>query len=166
MGFYSNYRVKRLGLDGVFDFMFSPADHDIPTSVAIDDVRNYPATHYEFRYTKQEHTPKGSFKPDTNVLQRIVTTLGIEKSECVYVGESVTKDVAMAKDANIDDVFAKYGRAQDTDAYELLKEVTHWSGKDVEREKKIGEREVTPTITLDENFAQLLQHFEFEDWNG
>ncbi len=72
----------------------------------------------------------------------------------------------MAKDANIDDVFAKYGRAQDTDAYELLKEVTHWSGKDVEREKKIGEREVTPTITLDENFAQLLQHFEFEDWNG
>jgi FMN phosphatase YigB (HAD superfamily) len=166
MGFYSNYRVRRLGLDGVFDFMFSPEDHDIPASISREDIRKYPASHYEFRYTKQRHTPKHSFKPDASVLAQIIETLGVDKSECVYVGDSPTKDVAMAQDAGVADVYAKYGRAQHTAAYELLREVTHWSDADVEREKKIGEREVQPSTVLDLNFGQMLNHFRFGDWNG
>jgi 3-hydroxyisobutyrate dehydrogenase-like beta-hydroxyacid dehydrogenase len=38
MAIYSNYRVRRLGLDGVFDFMFSPRDHDIPESISVEDL--------------------------------------------------------------------------------------------------------------------------------
>src|SRR5262249_21346375 len=139
MAFYSNYRVRRLGLDGVFDFMFSPEDHDIPQS--IQDIRKYPASHYEFRHTKQKHTPKGSMKPDAAVLLDIIKHLGVDKSDCVYVGDSLTKDVAMAQDAGVADVYAKYGWVQHTAAYALLREVTHWSNTDVEREKKIGERD-------------------------
>jgi hypothetical protein len=61
-----------LGLDGIFDFMFSPEDHDIPESISLDDIRKYPSSHYEFRYTKQQHTPRRSFKPDVIVLQKII----------------------------------------------------------------------------------------------
>ncbi|MEZ1583049.1 HAD hydrolase-like protein, partial [Pseudomonas aeruginosa] len=43
MAFYSNYRVKRLGLDGVLDFIFCPADHVLPEGVSVDDLRYYPA---------------------------------------------------------------------------------------------------------------------------
>ncbi len=166
MGFYSNYRVRRLGLDGVFDFMFSPADHDIPESISREELRKYPASHYEFRYTQARHTPKNSFKPDGRVLSQIVETLKVDKSECVYVGDSPTKDVAMAQDVGISDVYARYGRAQHTEAYDLLREVTHWSDADVEREKKIGEREVQPSTVLDSDFGQMLDHFRYGDWHG
>jgi FMN phosphatase YigB (HAD superfamily) len=166
MAFYSNYRVRRLGLDGVFDFMFSPKDHDIPESISLEDVRKYPASHYEFRYTKQERTPKDSLKPDATVLLKIIEDLGVDKSECVYVGDSPTKDVAMAQDAGVADVYARYGKAQHTDAYTLLREVTHWSDADVEREKRIGEREVQPSTTLESNFGDVLSHFHFGEWNG
>jgi FMN phosphatase YigB (HAD superfamily) len=166
MAFYSNYRVRRLGLDGVFDYMFSPQDHDLPDSISVDEIRKYPASHYRFQYTEQHHTPKNSFKPDAKVLLKIVKELGIDRPECVYVGDSLTKDVAMAQDAKITDVYAKYGRAQHTGAYALLREVTHWNDTDVQREKLIGEREVQPGIILESNFGQLLDHFEFGDRNG
>jgi phosphoglycolate phosphatase-like HAD superfamily hydrolase len=166
MAFYSNYRVRRLGLDGVFDFMFSPKDHDIPDSISVEDIRKYPASHYEFHYTKQERTPKNSFKPDTIVLLKIIQDLGVDKSECVYVGDSLTKDVTMAQDARVADVYARYGKAQYTDAYALLREVTHWSDAGVEREKRIGEREVQPSTILESNFGEILSHFHFGEWNG
>lgn len=166
MAFYSNYRVRRLGLDGVFDFMFSPEDHDIPAHIPIEDVRKYPAPTYDFRYTRQEHSPRDSFKPDAAVLLRIIDDLGVNISDCVYVGDSLTKDVAMARDAGVADAYAKYGRAQHTAAYALLREVTHWSDEDVEREKKIGEREITPGIVLESAFGQILDRFDFGVWDG
>lgn len=163
MAFYSNYRVRRLGLDGVFDFMFSPRDHDIPASISISDIRKYPASHYKLRYTKQRHTPKNSLKPDTAVLLKMISDLRFDRSECVYVGDSLTKDVAMAQDAKVANAYAKYGKAQHTKAYKLLREVTHWSDTDVQREKLIGERQVRPSVILASNFEQILRHFDFGD---
>jgi beta-phosphoglucomutase-like phosphatase (HAD superfamily) len=145
---------------------FSPRHHDIPESISVEELRKYPAEHYEFRYTKQRHTPKNSFKPDADVLLKIIDDIGVEKSQCVYVGDSPTKDVAMAQDAGVEYAYAKYGKAQHTEAYQLLREVTHWSDAAVEREKRIGERHVQPTIVLDQNFGQLLHYFQFGDWDG
>ncbi len=36
MAFYSNYRVRRLGLDGVLDYVFCPEDHVLPELVQED----------------------------------------------------------------------------------------------------------------------------------
>lgn len=166
MAFYSNYRVRRLGLDGVFDHVFSPADHDVPADISLDDIRKYPSSHYKFRYTMQNHTPRGSLKPDANVLLSIVSELGATKSDCVYVGDSLQKDIAMARDAEVTDIYAKYGQAQHTEAYSLLREVTHWSNADVERERKINERDVQPEIILAKHFGEILEHVEFGDWHG
>ncbi|MEX2164507.1 MAG: HAD family hydrolase [Sulfuricaulis sp.] len=166
MAFYSNYRVRRLGLDGVFDFVFSPSDHEIPTNIPVETIRLYPRSHYEFRFTQQRHTPAGSLKPDPAVLADIVAHLKKTPSDCVYVGDSLHKDVAMARDADVTDVFARYGRAQHTEAYTLLKEVTHWTDAEVERERRITEREVRPGIILDQSFGQLLEFIDFGNGNG
>jgi hypothetical protein len=96
-------------------------------------------------------------------IQRLIMNFGTP--ERVYVGDSPTKDVAMAQDVGMSDVYAKYGRAQHTEAYALLREVT-WSDADVEREKRIGEREVQPSTILDIDFGQMLEHFRYGDWNG
>ena len=166
MGFYSNYRVRRLGLDGVLDYVFSPKDHDIPQGISRDDIRKYPAAHYKFRYTTHRHTPKGSLKPDQDVLLSIIANLKVDRSECVYIGDSPTRDVAMAQDAGVSDVYARYGRAQHLEPYQLLREVTHWTDARVQHERHVDERNVQANTVLEHNFGQLLDHFEFGDWDG
>ena len=164
MAFYSNYRVRRLGLDGVLNHVFCPEDHIIPAGLSIEDFRKYPTEHYELRYTKQHFTPKGSKKPDTKVLNAIVDDLGLNKADCVYVGDNLMKDVAMALDCGIEDVWAKYGQAHKRPEYRLLQEVTHWTREEVEREQKIREREhVDPTHTLENSFSEILDLFDFRD---
>ncbi len=72
------------------------------------------------------------------------------------------KDIKMAQNAGIIDVYAKYGVATNTNAYEVLRRVTHWTKEDVEREKKIlSEGVVYPTYTLDNSIDQLFDYFEF-----
>jgi FMN phosphatase YigB (HAD superfamily) len=166
LSFYSSYRVRRLGLDGIFEYIFSPPDHEIPSGIDLNKIRKYSASHYELKSTKHVHTPRGIFKPSKEVLHSIIGLLGVEASECVYVGDSLAKDVSMAQDAGIDDVWAKYGLSLDTPAYNLLRSVTYWSDADIEREKQILECGVRPTTTLNESFSELLLHYKFESENG
>ena len=144
MAFYSNYRVRCLGLDGVFDHLFCPQDHVLPKHLNPEDHKKYPAHRYELQHTKQHYTPEGSRKPDPPVLLSIVKQLGLSRDQCVYVGDSLTKDVVMAVDCKIDDVWAEYGVAHERPGYELLREVTHWTAEDVEREKNIKARDGRP----------------------
>jgi phosphoglycolate phosphatase-like HAD superfamily hydrolase len=164
MAFYSNYRIRRLGLDGVLDYVFCPKDHLLPSGLSHDDLRKYPAEHYELHYTKQNFTPEGSKKRDTAVLNGIISDLGLKKSECVFVGDSLMKDVAMSLDCGVSDVWAKYGQAHKRPEYKLLQEVTHWTTEDVAREQKINERDdVKPTHVLGQSFSQILALFDFKD---
>src|SRR5581483_7760245 len=66
----------------------------------------------------------------------------------------------MAKDAGVDDAWAKYGQSQNTPAYQLLREVTHWSDEDVEREKRISQRSIKPSREL-AGFNDLFEYFRF-----
>jgi FMN phosphatase YigB (HAD superfamily) len=167
MSFYSNYRIRRLGLDGVLDYVFCPKDHETPKGLTADDFRKYPAQHYELKYSKRHFTPVGSKKPDVAVLNGIIDDLGLDKGSCVYVGDNLMKDVAMATDCGVEDVWAKYGQAHKRPEYRLLQDVTHWTPEDVEREQKIKEKEhVHPSHTLEKSFEEILSLFEFRDFYG
>lgn len=167
MAFYSNYRVRRLGLDGVLDHVFCPEDHVLPENLSPEDVRKYPTTHYELRYTRQHYTPKGSTKPDPEVIDAIVDNLELERADCVYVGDNLMKDVAMALNSGIDDVWAKYGQAHKREEYRLLQEVTHWTEDQVRQEQRIEARvDVNPSYTLETTFCEILDMFEFDDFHA
>jgi FMN phosphatase YigB (HAD superfamily) len=164
MAFYSNYRIRRLGLDGVLDYVFAPKDHVIPAALSSDDLRKYPAEHYELTYTKQAFTPPGSKKPDTDVLDTIISNLRLRKTDCVYVGDNLMKDTAMAIDCGVEDVWAQYGQAHKRPEYRLLQQVTHWTPEEVEREQKIKARvDVHPTHVLESTFSEILKLFDFRD---
>ena len=166
MAFYANYRIRKLGLDGVLDFVYSPEDHVLPFGIDQNEIRKYKPAHYEFRYSKQRHTPKRSKKPDILVLNAIVSEIGVDKKFCVYLGDNRMKDVAMAQDCGVDDVWAKYGESHRREEYELLKKVTHWTAEEVERERKLAERNaVNPTYILDEGLFQIHDHFEFASFH-
>ena len=152
--------------DGVLEYVFCPEDHVLPEGLSPEELRKYPASHYQLRFAIQHYTPSGSKKPDATVLNAIMADLKVPKEECIYVGDSLFKDVAMAQDAGVDDVWAKYGQAQSRAEYQLLPDVTHWSDADVAREQRIKEREVNPTHTLANSFSELLTHFDFRDAHG
>lgn len=160
VAFWTEWRIKHTGLDGVIDALYSAPDHDLPAGITFEDVRQKPASEYGLRQTKHLHVSRGEVKPNAAVLRSILQDSGRAPEEAVYVGDSVMKDIAMAQSANVLDVHAKYGEVQERAEYELLRRVSHWPDDDVAREKALrGTREVVPTIVLDRGFDQLLPIF-------
>lgn len=167
MAFYTNYRMRQLGLDGLVDYLYSPPDHDLPANLTPEQVRMYPAQYYDLKATEHRYTPKGELKPNPKLLLDIIKDVGAKPEQCLYVGDSPMKDIAMAQRASVADAYAKYGKAQHTPAYELLRRVTHWTSEQVQREKDIEQAgSVTPTHTLEASFSELLAIFEFSPFSA
>ncbi|MBR1223018.1 HAD family hydrolase [Bradyrhizobium sp. U87765 SZCCT0131] len=163
MGFYSAYRLKRFGLDGVIDVLFSPMDHEIPNGVSIEKLRRHPDEFYQLQVTEVRHTPPGELKPNPRVLLDIIKEIGAKTERCVYVGDSLFKDVAMARDVGLLDVHAQYGESQRRPEYGLLQRVSHWTEADVQRESAITSKglDFTPSIVLKDAFAEIFIHCDF-----
>lgn len=160
--FYTNYRVRKLGLDGVIDVVYSPRDHGVPEGFE----RAYPPEAYAFARTVQRHTPENEYKPNPEVLLGIIGDIGAPKERVLYVGDSLAKDVAMARAAGVLDVFAAYGRAQEPEVHDLLGRVTHWTAEMVERERAAGTQGIEPSITLADDFAEIRGYVEFVGFEG
>lgn len=159
MAFYTNYRFRKLGLDDVVDYLYSPPDHVLPNKP--ESLRKYPAEHYALRKTVHRHTPQGELKPNPHLLSTIVAEIGVSPEEAVYVGDSLMKDITMAQAAGVFDVHAAYGAAQDRPEYDLLRKVTHWRPEDVTRERTIiSNKEVTASLTLQSSFDPVARLFD------
>jgi phosphoglycolate phosphatase-like HAD superfamily hydrolase len=157
--FYTNYRIRNLGLDGIIDIVYSPKDHDLPDTIS--QLRKYPHSHYLLKKTKQRHTPENVAKPDPSVLLDIAGDLNIHRDQTVYVGDNLVKDVSMARTAGVIDVYAKYGSSHTKEGYDLLGAVTHWPAEVVSKEKGIRAEDVNPSFTLEKEFRELLAFFVF-----
>ena len=155
--FHTAARMKYLGLDRVIDYLYSPKDHDLPEG-ARDKLRRFEDDYYELKHTVARHTEKGVLKPSPKVLTQILAELGHDPSTTAYVGDSKMKDIVMAQDVGVIDVWAEYGAAQHREEYELLRKVSHWTDDAVQKEMRV---EVQPTVTLHQSFAELLEHFDF-----
>jgi phosphoglycolate phosphatase len=89
--------------------------------------------------------------------------IGADPEQAIYVGDSLVKDIAMAQEAGVTDVFARYGVMQHREEYELLRRVSHWTDADIERERKMRAlQNVHASYTMTEAFAGLLDLFGFE----
>ena len=168
MSFYSAYRLKRFGLDGVIDVLFSPEDHAVPAGVALDSLRRLPDDFYELQVTELRHTPPGELKPNPRILLEIIEAVGASIDRCAYVGDSLFKDVAMSRDAGVYDVHAQYGESQRRPEYRLLQDVSHWTQKDVDRERQITAKghDFKPTAILKDAFAEIFIYCEFTGFPG
>jgi phosphoglycolate phosphatase-like HAD superfamily hydrolase len=156
--FYTNYRFRKLGLDGLVEYLYSPQDHSMPDGTA--SARYYDADSYNFKRTIHRFTPEGEVKPNPGILLDIVADLGASVDEVVYVGDNILKDVFMAQQAGVTDVHAAYGASQHKPEYELLRKVTHWTPEMVERERRaLRPGGLIPTFVLDKEFRQILPIF-------
>jgi FMN phosphatase YigB (HAD superfamily) len=155
--FYTVMRFKKLQLEGVIDFLFTSEDHDNPDDEYLQKVRAHPPEYYQIRRTKHRSVGKGRLKPDPQILDQIISEVGASRESAVYVGDSLYKDVAMAKDAGVFGVWAEYGEARGQPGYDFLREVSHWTSEDVEKDRVLKKKDLTPDAILKTGIAELLE---------
>ncbi|WP_428481237.1 HAD family hydrolase [Pyruvatibacter mobilis] len=96
-------------------------------------------------------------KPNPDVLTEICEREGVPCNRAAYLGDSLAKDILMAKQAGVLAIWAAYGTKHETGLYEKLVRVSHWSDSDVRREKYLSEksRSVVPDFVVD-SFAEVV----------
>ena len=113
MSFYTRYRIKKLKLDQIFDYLYSPKDHELPGNLDPNKIRHYPPEHYILHGVVQRFTPSDQLKPAPEVLRGILDDIDVDPDEVIYIGDKLHKDIMMAHEAKVIDVWAKYGEAKD-----------------------------------------------------
>lgn len=160
--YWTEWRIRHTGLDGVIDVLYSSPDHDLAAGITPGDLRTgrYTGT-YGLQSTEHQQLPMGVLKPNKQVLLEILQAQGSTPAEVAYLGDSLMKDIAMAQAAGVLDVHAAYGQAQHRAEYDLLRRVTHWTDEDVAREAALGLEggEVVPTLACQQGIHEVLPQF-------
>lgn len=106
--------------------------------------------------------PARARKPDPGAARSISADWGVAPCQALYVGDSLTRDITMARGAGMHCGWARYGTRHSSGLWDQLVRVTHWPPSSVTSDASAatGVAETRPDVILDE-FAQLLQHFQF-----
>ncbi len=147
-------RLKRLGLTHFFSKIYCrerpKANHPDP-----ETGKNW-LDH--FPMDKVHELSKHQLKPEPTILAEIYSAEGFGAHEVAYVGDSIARDILMAKKAGVFGIWAKYGAILNTSDYEKLVRITHWTKKDVERERRLKKEaeNIRPDLIIWESFDELL----------
>jgi phosphoglycolate phosphatase-like HAD superfamily hydrolase len=101
--------------------------------------------------------PRSERKPNPQLVLDICRREGVKKEDAWYVGDSLTRDVSMARIAGVRAVWARYGTIYSQELWNSLVRVTHWSDEDVRREVELRKllANVQPDFVID-SFSELL----------
>jgi FMN phosphatase YigB (HAD superfamily) len=152
----SLFRLILLELVDDVDFLYAPrgraGDHPDP---------NHPRKLDPYK-KKLRYLPVGHRKPDPDVLADICSANSQDLDGVLYLGDSLTRDVAMAKAAGVHSAWARYGNNYDPKDWQRLVRITHWAQEDVNRERELRRKfcNIRPDIEID-SFPQLLEYFSF-----
>lgn len=152
----AEYRLHKLGLSAFFARLYA-VEHVGEPHPAPDQMQ--PVTPVQSVRPLMLHERK----PDKRVLDEICTHEGVPPSGALYVGDSIVRDIGMARAAGVHSAWAKYGTKYSPEHWQRLVRVTHWTAEDVERAQKAASLYSTaqPDVVLDSSFSELLSYFEF-----
>jgi predicted HAD superfamily phosphohydrolase YqeG len=102
--------------------------------------------------------PRDEKKPDPQVLRDILESERLEANECVFVGDSKSRDILMAKKAGVFAAWAKYGTWHDKAVYDQLIAISHWTKREVDEELAYSAeaKQIEPDFTVEQKFEELL----------
>jgi FMN phosphatase YigB (HAD superfamily) len=148
------WRLQRIDIARYFKRLYTLEGHVVPAL----DSKDSPWLSLAPGFLKE--LPKSERKPNPALLRDICVREGFEVSQAVYVGDSITRDVSMAKEAGVTAVWAKYGSKYDRELWKYLVRVTHWTDADVAREESLRSiyGSVAPDVTID-SFNELIDLF-------
>lgn len=101
--------------------------------------------------------PRDERKPNPALLRDICSSELARPDEAVYVGDSLTRDIWMARRAGVCAVWARYGRGYTDEDWATVVRVSHWTHDDIRREARlrVSATGVAPDYTI-EGFGELL----------
>jgi FMN phosphatase YigB (HAD superfamily) len=145
----SYWRLRTLGIDGDFSRLYTLEGKDA-IHIASDASWVNPPVGFVTVVPREER------KPNPRLLLDICRQEGADPSSAFYVGDSLVRDVSMAKEAGVTAIWARYGGQYDPASWTYLVKVTHWTDEDVDREKNLKAKygNVTPDHVID-TFAEL-----------
>lgn len=145
----SYWRLRALGIERYFSRLYTLEGkdpiHTSPHNRWIDPPEGFLTV-----------VPREERKPNPRLLMDICQHEGVEPTSAWYVGDSLVRDVAMAKQAGVKAIWARYGTKYDPECWTYLVRITHWTDEDVQREKDLKARygNVAPDYTVD-SFSQI-----------
>lgn len=128
-------RMTQLNLFSYFDRVYCRERPDRIHPNGLSDEERHP----DVAHDKIVELTQSKLKPDERVLLEICDGMKIAPKECAYIGDSISHDVMMAKNAGVFSIFASYGTHKDPKDWDKLVRVSHWTPERVEREAKLGE---------------------------
>ena len=163
LGEVAEQRVKKLGIDQLLTGLYALPGFEFPATpegeklIARDILSRDERGHYKAACPVVE-LPRNHEKPNPEGLLRICSDLGIPPDQTLFVGDSVRKDVAVAKAVGALDCWAEYGTYVSHEYRERLDTI---SANAITRRHAAGVMEgdaaaAEPTHALS-NFAQLLK---------
>ena len=141
------YRLQKLGIADLFQHVYvSDSQFERPDYLPSSEK------------TRVVHGKK----PNPKLLKQICAQESVSVTEAVYIGDSITKDIYMAKVAGVASVLCKYPCDPQTanDLYRQLVAISHWTEEDFQHEKEIKQicqsNNIRPDYTVD-SFEQLIE---------
>ena len=132
------YRLQMLGISDLFSRIYvSNYEYHLPDHVVRDS-----------RIREAENG-----KPDPELLCRIIAEEGLDKTEAVYMGDSLTKDIYMAREAGVTSIRCCYPPDQNAAEYEQkLIRISSWTEevfrKETELRRRCEEEGVCPDYVI------------------
>ncbi|EPX56317.1 hypothetical protein D187_007659 [Cystobacter fuscus DSM 2262] len=144
------FRLKSLGIDKYFHHLYCLEGRwSGHPDAAREEVLRPPLGFVE-------RIPLSERKPSPRLLLDICQREGVNPRDAWYVGDSITRDIRMAKEACIHAVWAKYGTRYERHLWDLLVRITHWTDEAVAQDVRLREDSVgiQPDFVID-SFAEL-----------
>jgi phosphoglycolate phosphatase len=141
-------RLRALGIDRAFASVYCIESqlppHPSPEHEASAALTLYPV-------------PRADRKPNPQLLRDICASEGARLSQSAYVGDSLVRDVWMARRAGVTAIWARYGQCWSEEDWATVVKVSHWTADDVRRELRLREsaRGVRPDYAI-ASFRELL----------
>jgi len=150
-------RLKRLELADYFSAVYckelSATEH--PAGISLEQWAE------DFPLEQVVELSAEDKKPNPAILRRICTDFETQPERAAYVGDSLSRDIYMAKLAGVTSIWAKYGTQHPEGFYDKLVRVTHWTQADVAEEKLHWNlsKDIVPDYTLEHSFSELAVLF-------
>lgn len=147
-------RLTRLGLTDSFSKIYC---RERTATLHPDPIRQVTQVK-EFPMSKVIELSRQRRKPNKTVLLEICKSEGVLPSQSAYVGDSIARDVMMAKDAGVRSIWAKYGTKHSQEDWARLVRISHWTQEDVEWEKRAesAAAAIEPDFVAERSFRDVL----------
>lgn len=147
-------RIRDLDVEEYFHGLVAKRNHDLPEGTIKEDVLEFHQPDYQPGVELTEQLSPDISKPNPEILSEITDSFDASPRESVYVGDSLFKDIQMAQQSNVHDVYARYGSNHDPEKYKVLVEISHWTEEEIRQAQEFDEESVVPSFVID-SFSEL-----------